>query len=69
MKTTLELETVEILGVKLDVYFEYHREFGFEIHSVEDVIGTQDLSPILDQYYLELITEQLKELYRKREWL
>lgn len=69
MKTNLELETVEVLKVKLDIYFEYHRDYGFEIHSIEDIIGTQDLTPVIDQYYLELITDELRELYRKREWL
>ena len=69
MKTNLELETIEVLKVKLDVYFEYHRDYGFEIHSVEDVTGAQDLTPILDQYYMELIEKELCELYRRREWL
>jgi hypothetical protein len=69
MKTNLELETVEVLKVKLDIYFEYHRDYGFEIHSIEDITGTQDLTPVIDQYYLELITDELRELYRKREWL
>lgn len=67
--TTTELETVEVLKVKLDVYFTYHRDFGFNLVSVEDITGTQDLTPLLDDFYLELIIDELTDLYRRREWL
>lgn len=67
MKT--ELETVEINKVKLDIHFTYNKDYGFEILAVEDVVGTQDLSSIIYDYYLEKIEKRLTELYRSRGWL
>lgn len=69
MKQKLEIETVEIKKVKLDVYFTYHPDFGFEIHSIEDEIGVQDLSEILDEWVTNKIVAYLTDLYRIREWL
>jgi hypothetical protein len=45
-KKSLELEIVEIYGIKLDVYFSWDTE-GFTIESIEDENGVQDLLPIL----------------------
>ena len=66
---TTELETVEIKGVKFDVYFNYSSEFGFEIHSVEDITGAQDLSSLLDDFVIETIENKLHSLYESRGWL
>ncbi len=69
MKTKLELETVEVEKIKLDIYFNYTRNYGFEIQSVEDVTGAQDLMPLLSDWVIETIEKELSELYRRREWL
>lgn len=69
MKTTKELETVEIKGVKFDVHFTYSPEFGFEIESVEDITGVQDLMPLLSEWALEKIYQELEDLYRRNGWL
>lgn len=68
-KKSLELETVTIQKIKLDVYFSYSKDFGFQIESIEDVTGTQDLMPIMAQGFFDDIVEELTELYRKRGWL
>lgn len=67
MKT--ELETVEVGKVKLDIHFTYNKYFGFEIYSIEDIVGTQDLSLIISDYYLMKIDESLRGLYQQRGWL
>jgi hypothetical protein len=66
MKTKYELETIKIFDVKLDVYFTYDDYFGFSIKSIEDVQGTQNLYPIIDDYYEEAILEELATIYRGR---
>lgn len=53
-KKGLELETVIIHGVKLDVYFSYDTD-GFTLESVEDEHGVQDLLPILGDKTIEKI--------------
>jgi len=45
-KKSLELITIEVHGVKLDVYFSYDTE-GFTLEAVEDHRGVQNLLPIL----------------------
>jgi len=65
----LEVETVEVGKVKLDVWFKYSRDFGFEIESIEDLIGTQDLTNIISEHYIDKIHDELTELYRSRGWL
>lgn len=64
-----ELETVEVGKVKLDVWFKYSRDFGFEIESIEDLTGTQDLTNIISEHYIDKIHDKLTELYRSRGWL
>jgi hypothetical protein len=68
-KKRLELETVEIEKIKLDVYFSYTRDFGFQIEAVEDETGAQDLTPILSDAIINRITDELTENYRKKGWL
>ena len=68
-KKALELETVTIQKIRLDVYFSYSKDSGFQLDFVEDVNGTQDLMPIMAQGFFDDIIEELTELYRKREWL
>jgi len=53
-KKSLELVTVEVHGVKLDVYFSYDTD-GFTLESVEDEHGVQDLLPILGDRTIEKI--------------
>jgi hypothetical protein len=65
----LELETVEIEKVKLDVYFTYDDYFGFRLHSVEDITGTQNLYYLLEGIVLDKIVEKLTDMYRGRGWL
>jgi hypothetical protein len=68
-KKTLELETIEIFTVKLDVYFSYTSDFGFQIESIEDITGAQDLIPILSNAIVDYVYNELTELYRNRGWL
>lgn len=68
-KKRLELETVEIEKIKLDVYFSYNRDFGFQIEAVEDETGAQDLTPILSDSIINRITDELTENYRRKGWL
>ena len=65
-KKRLELETVEIFKVKLDVYFSYTRDFGFQIEAIEDETGAQDLMPILSNAIVDDVYEALTEVYRKK---
>lgn len=60
----MELETVELHGIKLDVYYSYDDYFGFTLESVEDEVGTQDLLPILSQKFIEKIEDRLAELVK-----
>lgn len=69
MKTTKELETVEIKGVKFDVHFTYSPEYGFEIESIEDITGVQDLLPFLEVWVIEAIENKLHSLYESWGWL
>jgi len=64
-----EVETVEVGKVKLDIWFTYSRDFGFEIDSIEDLNGTQDLTNIISDYFIDKIHEKLTELYRSNGWL
>jgi hypothetical protein len=59
-KKSLELETVEIHGVKLDVYFSYDTE-GFTLEAVESGTDTQDLLPILGDKTIEKIEAAIAE--------
>ena len=68
-KKSLELETVNVAGISLDVYFKYTQEFGFEVEFVEDITGVQDLTPIISEFYLIAIENELTEIYRKNGWL
>ena len=66
---TTELETVIVDGVKLDIHFNYSSEFGFEIQSVEDITGVQDLRPLLTDWIMDSIENKLYSLYESRGWL
>ena len=68
-KKKLNLETVTIYKVKLDVYFSYSKDFGFQIEAVEDETGVQDLMPILNDYAIESIENKLHSIYEKKGWL
>lgn len=69
MKQKLEIETVEIKKVKLDVHFTYSPEYGFEIESIEDITGVQDLLPFLEVWVIEAIENKLRSLYESWGWL
>ena len=68
-KKKLNLETVTIYKVRLDVYFSYSKDFGFQIEAVEDETGVQDLMPILSDPMINKIDAELTEIYRKNGWL
>jgi len=68
-KKKLNLETVTIYKVRLDVYFIYSKDFGFQIEAVEDETGVQDLMPILSDPMINKIDAELTEIYRKNGWL
>ena len=68
-KQKLEVETVEVNKVKFDVYFTYSPEFGFEIDTIEDITGVQDLMPFLDNWVIEAVEQELGDLYRRNGWL
>lgn len=65
-KKRLELETITIFNVTLDVYFSYTEDFGFTIEAIEDVTGTQDLTPILGDSIIDKVEKELVEIYRKQ---
>ena len=69
MTTTKELETVVVDGVKLDVYFTYSSDFGFEINSIEDITGGQDLSSLLSDWVIDAIEKELRRMYQVNGWL
>lgn len=69
MKTKQEIETLKILGVKLDVYFTYSKEYGFQIDAVEALTDVQDIQDLLSDFVNNRIMEELSELYRTRGWL
>lgn len=69
MKTKLELETIEIRGIKFDVYFNFDKASWFQIESIEDVTGAQDLMPLLECWVVEEIENKLHNLYERRGWL
>lgn len=69
MKTTQEVETVEIKGVKLDVYFTYHPDFGFEIEDIETLTDIQGISHLLAPWVVEAIENKLHGMYESRGWL
>jgi len=60
---------VEIKGVKFDVHFTYSPEFGFEIESIEDITGVQDLTNLLSEWTQDKIYLELEDLYRRNGWL
>jgi hypothetical protein len=64
-----ELETVSVHQIKLDVHFDYSKDFGFQIYGIEDVTGTQDLTELLSEYAMERVVEELEDLYRRNGWL
>ena len=68
-KKKLELETVTVQKIDLDVYFSYNKDFGFQIESVEDVTSAQDLMPILNDHVIESIENKLHSIYEKKGWL
>jgi hypothetical protein len=65
------LQTIEVLGVQFDVYYECEiehdplgtgdspTEYNIEIISIEAGSDTQDLQEVLANYVIETITEQL----------
>lgn len=69
MTTTKELETVVVDGIKLDIYFIYNRDYGFEILSVEDITGVQDLMPLLESWVIDAIEKELHRMYQVNGWL
>ena len=69
MTTTKELETVVVDGVKLDIYFIYNRDYGFEILSVEDITGAQDLTSLLSDWVIDAIEKELRRMYQVNGWL
>jgi hypothetical protein len=68
-KKRLNLETITVEKIELDVYFSYSKDFGFQIESVEDVTGAQDLMPLLESWVINEIENKLNSLYEKKGWL
>ena len=68
-KKRLNLETITVQKIELDVYFSYNKDFGFQIESVEDVTGAQDLMPLLESWVVKEIENRLIGLYARRGWL
>ena len=60
-KKQLELETVEVHNVKLDVYYSYDDYFGYTLEAVESGTDTQDLLPILSDKMILKIEAALAE--------
>ena len=68
-KKRLNLETITVQKIDFDVYFSYSKDFGFQIESVEDVTGAQDLMPLLQNSVIEDIENKLHSLYERKGWL
>lgn len=63
------LETLNIYGVKLDIYYNYRQydgEYELEIISIEDITGTQDLQELLGEAILDKITQEISSIEQGR---
>lgn len=72
------LETIEVYGVKFDVYYTFHTytdpfgtgdsptEHEIDITSIEDVEGTQNLQELLGSAIVEKIIEQIGLIEARR---
>ena len=68
-KKRLNLETIAVQKIELDVYFSYNKNFGFQIEAIEDVTGAQDLMPLLTDSVIDDIENKLHSLYERKGWL
>jgi hypothetical protein len=68
-KKRLNLETIKVEKIELDVYFSYNKDFGFQIESVEDITGAQDLMPLLPEWVINHVEKELHSLYERKGWL
>lgn len=70
MKQRKELRTVIVNGVQLDVHYtvdKLYDEYLVSIDYIEDITGTQDLTPIISEYYTMYIQSQLEKLENSYE--
>lgn len=58
-KVYYEIETLVIKGVHLDVKFRYEDGEWFEIDNIFDTEGMQDLTPILSEWVIDKIYQEL----------
>lgn len=64
---TKELETIELLGIKLDVHYSYFNGDGHvQIESIESQFDTQDLMPIMNQDLFDDVIVMLKAIEAKK---
>lgn len=70
MKQRKELRTVIVDGVQLDVHYtvdKLYDEYLVSIDYIEDITGTQDLTPIISEYVTMYIQSQLEKLENSYE--
>lgn len=63
---TKELETIELLGVKLDVHYSVFKDGYIQLDSIESLTDTQDLMPIMNQDLFEDVIVMLKAIEAKK---
>lgn len=56
-----ELKTIELFGIKLDIYYSVYFDGDIQIESIEDINSTQDLMPIMDQNLFEKVKNLVLE--------
>ena len=73
-----KLETVEVFGVKLDVYYYFiseadplgtgdsPTEHENDIYSIEDITGTQNLQDLLGESVIEKIMKEISLIEARR---
>ena len=73
-----KLETVEVFGVKLDVYYNFiteadplgtgdsPTEHEIDIYSIEDITGTQNLQDLLGESVIEKIIKEISLIEARR---
>lgn len=63
---TKEYETIELLGVKLDVHYSVFNDGCIQLDSIESIAYAQDLMPIMNQDLFEDVIDMLKAIEAKK---
>ena len=66
MSITKEYETINLLGIDLDVHYSVFEDGYIQLDAIESLTDTQDLMPIMNQDLFEVIINMLKEIESKK---